>query len=234
MRHIVLAAGLAVSLSACASTYVGKPYDRAAAQVSTVAVADDSVPAKITAWEVANAGSNFGLIGALANASITASREAALNEALTGAGFDAEAKLEARLAEILTAEGYAASVVAGPDRDKRVHLTAFPASETRPDAYLDLVVTNYGYLSAGVGQPWRPTVSASVRLVSATDATRVLMENQIVYNGMYVQRGVITLTPNPDYAFKNREDMLSDPNRLAAGLEDALNQVADTAVRLLK
>ena len=46
--------------------------------------------------------------------------------------------------------------------------------------------------------------------------------------------GVITLTPNPAYEFKNREELLADPARMAAGIEDALNQVADTAAQLLR
>jgi hypothetical protein len=59
------------------------------------------------------------------------------------------------------------------------------------------------------------------------------MENRIVYNGMGAQQGVITLTANPQYAFNNRADLLADPKRLGAGVEDALNQVADTVAQLL-
>ena len=233
MRKIILAAGLAASVAACASPYVGKPYDRATAQVTTIEVVDDAAPPNATAWEVASAGSNFGLIGAIADAGITASREKAINDALGGVGFDAEAKLEQRISRKLGGEGYTVSVGSGGERKKRVFLKTYASTTGKPDAYLDIVVTNYGYLSAGMGQPWRPTASATVRLVRASDNV-VLMENQIVYNAMYVQQGVITLTPNPEFAFKNREDMVSDPARLAAGIEDALDQVADTAVGLLR
>jgi len=60
------------------------------------------------------------------------------------------------------------------------------------------------------------------------------MENMIVYNPLNTVEGVVTLPPNPDYEFKNRAALLEDPDRLAAGIEDALNQVADTAARLLR
>lgn len=232
--HVVAAMAVAsLSLSACVSPYVGKPYDRTASNVQSINIVDDSVPTKITAWEVASVGSNFGLIGALADAAVTASREEALNNALNGAGFDAEARLEEHLVKALGDAGYTATASTGTAREKRVFLTSYTSNGT-PDAHLDLVITNYGYIASGAGQPWRPTASATVRLVSAKDPSKVLMENQIVYNAMYVQAGSITLSPDPQYAFKNREDMLSDPARLAAGVEGALNAIADTAVELLK
>ena len=60
------------------------------------------------------------------------------------------------------------------------------------------------------------------------------MENQIVYNPLNTVQGVVTIAPNPEYAFRNRSELLADPARLAAGIEDALNQVADTATQLLR
>ena len=57
-----------LSVGACASPYVATPYDRASANVESIVVADDSVPEKAIAYEVASVGSNFGLIGALVDA----------------------------------------------------------------------------------------------------------------------------------------------------------------------
>jgi hypothetical protein len=226
---LVLAAGL----GACASAYVGTPYERASTNIHRIAIADDSVPPKLTAWEVASAGSNFGLIGALVDAGIQGDREHEMTAALTSIGFDAEAALEQRLIATLGTEGYEAAVLPGSEREHRVFLTAYSGAPDGTDAYLDVVVTNYGYISAGVGQPWRPTAQALVRLVRASDNT-TLMENQIVYNAMYVQQGVITITANPQFAFQNRDAMTADPQMLAAGLEDAFNQIADTAAHLLQ
>lgn len=223
----------ALSVAACASPYVGTPYDRASASVTHIAMADDSVPPKLSAWEVASVGSNFGLVGALVNAGIQAGREDAMTRALSTVNFDPEARLEARVAASLATQGYDVAVVEGPLRDKREFLVSYPASSTPSDAYLDVVVTDYGYLSAGAFQPWRPTASATVRLVSASDTSNVLMENVIVYNAMYAREGVITLTANPAYSFASQGEMEADPARLAAGIEDALNQIADTAAQLL-
>ncbi len=231
MLSVVVAA---LCLSACASAYVGKPYDRATAGVRSIGLVDDSTPEKVSAYEVASVGSNFGLVGALVDAGIQQSRTNAVNEALAGTGFEAESRLEQRVASRLTDQGYTVKVLANDPRNaKREFLVTYPGADG-VDAYLDLTVVDFGYLSAGAGQPFRPTVFTNVRLVGARDTKKVLMENRIVYNGMRPEQGVITLSPDPKYAFENRAAMLADPKRLAGGIEEALNQVADTIAQLLK
>jgi hypothetical protein len=233
MRVVAALIG-ALCLSACASPYIGKPYDRASAGVRSIALVGDSTPDKADAYEVASVGSNFGLIGALVDAGIQSSRKNAVNDALAGAGFDAERRLDQLLVSRLTAEGYTVQALSnGPRNGKREFLVTYPGADGA-DAYLDLTVVDFGYLSAGAGQPFRPTVFANVRLVSARDTKKVLMENRIVYNGMRPQQGVITLTADPQYAFNNRAALLEDPKRLAGGIEAALSQVADTVAQLLK
>ncbi|MDB5476248.1 MAG: hypothetical protein JWP49_1759 [Phenylobacterium sp.] len=231
-RSLAVAAA-ALSLAACASPYVGKPFDRASASVQTLGLAGDAVPEKATAYEVASVGSNFGLIGALVDAGIQSSRQKAVDAALEGAGFDPEAKLQSRLVSKLAAEGYKVEPLANAARPKREFLAAYGA-DRKVDAYLDVVLVSYGYLSSGAGKPFRPSAYANVRLVSAKDTSKTLMQNRIVYNPLVEEKGVISLTPNPAYAFNNRADLLADPKRLAAGLDDALDQVADAATQLLR
>jgi hypothetical protein len=233
MFRIVAALAAALSLAACASPYVGNPFDRGAANVHSVGLAGNTLPDKAIVPEAASIGSNFGLIGALVNAGIQSSRENAVNGALTGAGYKAETQLQARIIADLGSQGYTVKPLETPTRAKREFLASYPSAQP-VDAYLDVVVVSYGYLSAGAFKPFRPSVLAKVRLVSAKDTSKTLMENMIAYNEIYQVKGVITLTPNPAYAFNNRADLLADPKKLAAGLEDALNQVADTAAQLLR
>ena len=232
-KTVALAAAL--MLSACATPYVATPYERASANVRAITVMDDAAEDRAIAAEVASMGSNFGLIGALVDAGIQAERRAALNKALETTGFDGEAMFERRLAERLSAEGYQVRVAEAAPRAKRDFMVAYPTPEGVVDAYLDVVVDHYGYLSAGAFQPFRPSVSAKVRLVSAADPSKLLMDNRIVYNGMaYMTEGAITISPNPAYEFRNREALLADPTRTSAGIQDALHQVADTAAQLLR
>lgn len=232
MKRHYLAILAVAPLGACASTYTATPYVPGAQSLAKVGVMDDSMPEKLSAAEVASVGSNFGLIGALVDAGVTASRQDALTDALSTVSFDAEDRLEKRVVEALGAQGVEAQVVTGPKRQKRVFLADYPALDGA-DAYLDIVLTNYGYLSAGSGQPWRPTAYAMVKLVSAKDK-KTLLENHIAYNVMNAPRGVITLSPHPDYVFRNRDEMKADPAKLAAGLEDAFGQIATTAAGLMR
>jgi hypothetical protein len=233
LRPVAALGAAAILLSACASNYVAKPYDHAASGVTTLGLAGDAVPEKATAYEVASIGSNFGLIGALVDAGIQASRQKAVDDALNNAGFDPEADLQKSLIARLATEGYKVQPLSSAPRAKREFLPAYDAGGQKVDAYLDVVLVSYGYLSSGAGKPFRPSAYANVRLVSAKDPTKTLMQNRIVYNPLAPEKGVITLTPNPDYAFKNRSDLLADPKKLVAGLDDALEQVADAAAKLL-
>jgi hypothetical protein len=209
----LLAIAAAMTVTACASPYIATPYDRTTANVTTIALADDSLAPQAIAYEVASTGANFGLIGALVDAGIQESRKQAVNDALGTVQFDAETILERRITSTLTTQGYTVQTLSG-DREKRDFLVSYPAAGS--DAYLDIVVTEYGYMSSG-----------------ASDNT-LLMENMILYNPIAPTEGVITLAPNPEYAFRNREGLLEDPTHLAAGLEDALVRVADTAAQLMR
>ena len=233
MKRIVTVAILAASLSACASTYRATPLTAGAAPITRVAIADDALPEGVSAVEVASIASNFGLVGALVGAGVRDSREDAIDAALATVSFDAESELERMLAEALSNNGVQSVVAPGGRRPQRKFLVSYPTAEGDVQAHLDLVAANYGYTSAGHGQPWRPTTDVMVRLVSAT-GNRTLMENRITYNVMNPPRGVITIAPNPEYTFNNREEMRADPEKLANGIRDALRQVATTAAGLMR
>lgn len=232
IRTRVAVAALAL-LSACAPSYVATPYMAGPQRIERVAIVDDSVPAGLSADEVASMGSNFGLIGALIDAGVQSSRQNALTEALATISFDAEDALERYTVDALARQGIQATMLDGPQRERRVFLADYPDAPAGVQAYFDLVLSNYGYVSAGHGQPWRPTADAMVRLVSVADG-RVLLENRIAYNTMRTPRGVITLSPNPEYEFHNREEMVSNPERLANGIRDALQGIAATAASLIR
>ena len=231
IRTCVAVSAMAL-LSACTSTYVARPYVAGPEPIRIVQLADDSVPEDLSAWEVASVGSNFGLVGALINAGVQSSRENALEEALGTISFDAEDTFEHYVIDALAEQGIQATLRSGPQRERRVFLANYPNAPQGVQAYFDIFLSNYGYISAGSGDPWRPTADAMVRLVSVSDG-RVLMENRIAYNTMNPPRGVITLTPNPEFVFDSREEMVADPERLANGIRDAMQSIAITAANLM-
>jgi hypothetical protein len=234
MTRIYAAVAACLCLGACATPYVGTPYDHASNNtIKSVGLAGNALPEKALAWEVASVGSNFGLVGALIDAGIQSDRANAVNEALVHDGFNAERELEGRIDKALATQGYAVKPMDVGARPKREFVAAYPAPKEPVDAYLDVVVQQYGYISAGAFKPFRPMLVAKVRLVSAKDPSKTLMENTITYNAMYPINGAITLSPNPDFAFKNRTELLADPKRLEQGIDDALYQTADTVARLM-
>lgn len=224
---------LAGTLGACANTYVARPYAAGPAPITQIAIIDDSLPEGVSAVEVASVGSNFGLIGALIDAGVRDSREDAIDAALATVSFDAETDLETALIDAFRANGVQSAVAAESRRPDRKFLVQYPSAQGNAQAYLDLVAVRYGYTSAGSGQPWRPTADIMVRLVSAQDS-RVLMENRIAYNVMGAPNGVITIAPDPEFTFNNREEMRTNPDRLANGLRSAFRQVASTAAGLMR
>jgi hypothetical protein len=232
LKKIASAAVALLLTSACASNYVGTPYTATAQPLSRVALADDTLPDDVIAYQAASTMSNFGLLGGLIDAGVQASRRDAVNDALETIAYDPEPAFEAYLIGELAEHGITATLATGPEREKREFVIDYPQAGADVQAYFDLVVHNFGYVQAG-GNEWRPAASAEVRLVErATGAT--LMENFIAYNIPDARAGVITLPPNAEFRFANREDMVTHPERLAAGMDDALHKVADTAVSLLR
>ncbi|WP_133303938.1 hypothetical protein [Aurantiacibacter aquimixticola] len=229
---LLVAVGAMASLSACASTYVGTPYTAPDVPVTRVAVADDALPENVIARQAASTMSNFGLIGGLIDAGVQASRKDAVNEALDTIGYTPEETLEALIVERFAGTGVTASVVEGPDREKREFLVEYPVGPAGTQAHFDLVIQQFGYMQAG-GNAWRPAVLADVRMVDATTGA-TLLENRIALNWVDSPAGVIALSPNPAYAFANREDMVTNPQLLAEGIDDALATVVDAAIGLIR
>ena len=227
-----LAAFALLGLGACAKPYAGIPYTAPAAPVTSVGIVDDTLPDSAVAYEAASTMSNFGLIGGLIDAGVQASRRDRVNDALDSVNHTPEANFESYLVAALADSGVTAVMVDGPDRDKREFLADYPAAPAGAQALVDFNVKTYGYVNAG-NQMWRPTVAADVRMIDAATG-KPIMENRIVYNAVDAQAGVVTISPNPNYVFQNREDMITQPERLAEGIDDALKQVAETAVRLMK
>lgn len=229
---VLVAVAAMASLSACASTYVGTPYTASETPISRVSLADDSLPDTVMAYQAASTMSNFGLIGALVDAGVQSSRGSRVNEALDEIGYAPEETIEALLIERLGAQGVTATLVEGPDREKREFLVEYPGAPAGTQAHFDLVVSQFGYIQSG-GNAWRPAVLADVRMVDVTTGD-TLMENRIAYNIPDSPAGVIALSPNPTYSFQNREDMVTNAELLAEGIDSALAEVVDTAVGLLR
>ena len=219
------------ALSACVTPYTPTPYDRDLASVETIAVIDDMLPVRPTVTQAASAGASFGLVGALIDAGVDANREGRFKEMLAEQEFEPTSFFKTALTERIVENGYAVELIAH-EREKPGVLESYEGLVSNADAYLDIAATSYGYLSSGAGQPWRPSFVCEVQLVSRSDGA-ILMKNAIVYNPISAREGVIQLTPDPAYNFRNIKEIEENPEKAVAGLEDAMLKVADTIATLL-
>ena len=67
----LLAIAAAMTVTACASPYIATPYDRTTANVTTIALADDSLAPQAIAYEVASTGARAATSSRRATASLT-------------------------------------------------------------------------------------------------------------------------------------------------------------------
>jgi hypothetical protein len=214
------------------------PYDRmSAGQIRNVGILTPSMPKDASVILASSVGQSFGLVGAIVDAELQANRERHFKTIVTQQKFSIQDTFLDRLKEQLQTRGFMVSAVTVA-RPSAKFLEKYPTAGD-VDAYLDLVVTNYGYVSAGIGSstPYRPLFLMQVRLVNAKTSS-VLMQDSILYNpvGPAVGNGqkAVTISPAPMYEFPDFDRLEATPQTAVEGLRDAAYQSADSVGNLLK
>ncbi len=236
MRFIKFTAALAALLvmAGCA-TQPEIPYDRSAAHdnktIGLLTPGWSSGPSSVLASDV---GKSFGLIGALVDAGMQSNREKDLNALLAQKNIDVNVAFVSRLKSNLESKGFKVVPVSA-DPKRNALLKKYPGPAEGVDSYLDVVVPNYGYLAAGIAtdNPYRPWFVSQVKLVRASDAS-VLMQDVVTYNTIGEAKNVVTLSPDPQYAFARWDDLKTSPERAAAGINDAAGKSADAIADLFR
>jgi hypothetical protein len=228
---------IAVALLGGCATKPEIPFDKGANNIKTIGILTPSEPDHGSVMLASSVGQSFGIVGALIDTGMRMSRESKFNTLLGQESFIFQDELLKSLSDKLTANGYAVSTVAVP-RTSTGFLKAYPkGDETKVDAYLDVVVTGYGYIAAGIGSstPYRPVDVMNVRLVRAADS-KILMEDTVVFNpvGPALATNIVTVPPNPDYTFQDFDALTADPAAMTKGLKDSVDQSADAAAKLLR
>lgn len=219
---------MALCLAAC-STYTSVPFEREAANVQALTLTDDMLPDAPTLTMRDTVGSALGIVGALADAGVASRRRAILAEAMRAADYDANTLFQDKVAEAIAAQGYDVAVldVNRPDTDVLKH----PPDAFGGDALLDVAVTDYGFMSPGLGRPWRPSFTVKLRLVDA--AGTVLMDNRLEHNPAHATRGALRVPPVGTIWFETFDAMRDDPDRALAAMDEAMALVAATIAETL-
>jgi len=229
-----LAAAGALFLGACAAPEI--PFDRTHEnQIQHIGVVTPQFPSGAHVILASTVGQSFGLIGALIDAGLQQSRDSRFKTILEQQSFSAQDVFLAKLTSSLESEGYVVSTISfqrqGSDFATRYPLEAEP----KVDAYLDLIVTGYGYIAAGIGNstPYRPICQVRARLVSAKDNS-VLMQDLVTYNPYGRADHMVTIAPDPAVQYTTFDQLSADPAGSVKGLQSAIEQTADTVGKLLQ
>jgi hypothetical protein len=229
-----LAVAGALLLGACAAPEV--PFDRTQGnQIQHIGVVTPKFPTGARVILASTVGQSFGLIGALIDAGMQQARESKFEAILKQQNFSEQDIFLAKLTSSLEAQGYTVSMInfqrQGSDFAARYPLEAEP----KVDAYLDLIVTGYGYIAAGIGNstPYRPICQVRVRLVSAKDSS-VLMQDVVTYNPYGRSDKMVTIAPDPAVQYTTFDLLVADPDGAVKGLQSATEQTADTVGKLLQ
>ncbi|MFM9865822.1 MAG: hypothetical protein ACKVRO_19690 [Micropepsaceae bacterium] len=232
--NLLFAAFAAALLSAC-QTLPQVPYDRASAgSIKTINVVTPAMNEESRVVLASTVGQSFGLVGALIDAGMQASREDDFQAMAKAQNFAGKAAFAKHLDSALTTSGYA---VAHDDVKRAANgdfLKAYAQPSTIPaEAHLD-VVLHYGYYASGLSTPYRPFVTANVKLVRNSDSA-LLMQKSIFYNPLNAApEQTVTVPPNPAYEFSDFDALKANPEKAIKGLDEALAQVANAMGTLVK
>jgi hypothetical protein len=234
----IIAVGMAwamlLTLSAC-TTQPLIPYDRASVPDNkTIGLLTPGWPSGPSAVLATSMGQSFGLIGAIVDATMQSNRESELKSVLAEGNVDASTLFVSSLTSALQGEGYTVTSIPA-DQKRSKYLKTYPAAgANNVDSYLDITVMNYGYISAGMGDPpYRPWVQVQVKLVKASDSS-VLMQDTVSYNSLGVIKNVVTISPDPAFVFPSWSNITADKILAAKGVTESVSQTATTIAGLMK
>lgn len=221
-------------LGACAAPKY-RPYDPAArTKIQTIGLLTPAVSDTVAVRMEVHPGQSFGVVGMLIAEGDMEGKTGQFTRAVKGKGFVCSKTFLAQLGAGLRDGGYDVKPV---EVTRPYHeyefLEQYPKADGSVDAYLDLYTDMVGYIAAGGGTPYRPTVYLHVRLVRATDH-KVLYQDRITYNPFGDGDGAITLTAAKGYEYWDFDDLVADPARALEGLQIAMRATGDELARQLR
>ena len=232
-KCVALVLLITISLSACVTAPKPQAFNR---EANTALKRVQILPLQVKPVQLMmfnNPANSFGLVGALIAESSRESKEKWLQKTTTAAKFEHRVLFREKFAAAMLERGYE---LRWPEQlqgeipsDKRdaFGLRKDYGRVEGVDAQLDIGLMFVGYAAAGAGagEPYRPTVNASARLVSA-DGTQILFSDLVFYHNVTNNQTAIILEPDPKYAYPNFDDMEAAGTVAVDGLAQAVEQTA--------
>lgn len=220
-------------LAACAPSAVSiKAEDKKSIQ--TIAILEIEEPQ----LRMLNLGSGMAAMGAIGGAAIAAGSESEkLHKILQTNNFSFRKQLTQDLQQKLKSAGYKTMVVKVPREDSRSLLEDY--SKLRidgADAILDVVVTNYGYVTEHFmfSPHWRPEARVFVAMAKPMSSEAIYQDTMMYgYHNPFMSGA--NLDASKAFQFAEEEDVFSaGAPKIISGLKDASGKVASHISKALQ
>lgn len=216
---------LVLLLTACAPSAVSiKAEDKN--NIKTIAILQIEQPQ----LRMLNLGSGMAAAGAIGGASIAAGSESEkLSKVLDSNKFLFQNQLTSDLQQQLKKAGYKTIVVKMARPDGRELLDDYSKLRIKnADAILDVVVTNYGYVTEHFlfSPHWRPEARAYVAMAKPLDS-KVIYQDSMMYGYHNPLMSGVNLDAPETFQFEEPEDVFNAGSpKIISGLKDASLKIA--------
>jgi len=225
LKRWSLTIALVLLVTACAPSAISiKPEDKAS--IKTIAILQIEEPQ----LRMLNLGSGMAAAGAVGGAAIAASDESQkLFNELKRQKFSFKNQLTLDLQKQLKNAGYKTMIVKVKRPDIRNLLEDYSHLKIKnADAILDVVVTNYGYVTEHfIFSPhWRPEARAYVALAKPM-AKKVMYQETMMYGYHNPLMSGVELDASPAFHFNEQEDVFkAGSTKIVSGLKEASLKIA--------
>ena len=230
LATLMALAGLLVALTGCAAAAPQALDPSAAAGIKKIVVLRPPQPPEYMVQNLSAVASQFGLIGAAAQAADNADKSHDLTGLLTAQRFDAASLLSTAVAEALKKRGWDATVatavvprVAGGEASDDAFYSGLGGDV---DAVLIPVMKTVGYVSPPLEEGYLPWIAGEAGLFSARTRSRLYFQ---VYNYGWQgskRENVEYLGEKPERSYPSFGAVLASGAAAKGGIEDGVASIA--------
>ncbi len=224
-----------ILLTGCGASKMAVRPD-ATAQIQRIALITVQEPAAYTAQDFGNPGMMFGAIGGAVAGSSSANAGKSVNQIAQDADYRAGSQLTNELKARLNNAGYQVELITLTREKENKLLENYQSIDAAgADAVLDVVIENIGYATEHpmLSPHWRPSSQIRVAMVKANSGEKIYSEKFMYgYHNPFISG--TDLDAPKEYHFKNKEQLFADGDKLIAGMQKSIVEVAQQVQENLK
>ncbi|ONG40057.1 hypothetical protein BKE30_07820 [Alkanindiges hydrocarboniclasticus] len=203
-----------------------------ASQIKTVSIVQEENQAKYPVRIMAHVGANFGLIGAAIAEADMAAKTSKLHNKIAPHQINIQEKVTQSLKTRLESNGYEVNLIKLPAKTADKQALVVASNLTTADSIL-VLKTQSGYVAAGSNSPYLPVITVNANLYDRK--TQKLNYQETVNYGLQTAgNDAIQIDANPQYQFKNIDELMKQPQKTSAALTDGIEPITEKLASDLK